>query len=160
MISFTVHGTPQPAGSKRAFPIMRNGRPGVAVSDDNPKSKDWKLQVAQAARAAYAGPLLDGPLQVSMVFVRPRPASHYGKKGPRASAPEWPTTRPDVLKLARAVEDSLTSVIWRDDAQIVREVLAKCWGESAQVEIVVQAAPPSFRRISEPEPGTELEPCP
>jgi len=33
-----------------------------------------------------------------------------------------------VLKLARAVEDALTGVIWADDAQIVDEVIRKRYG--------------------------------
>lgn len=32
---------------------------------------------------------------------------------------------PDVLKLARGVEDALTGIVWRDDAQIVNESLSK-----------------------------------
>jgi Holliday junction resolvase RusA-like endonuclease len=138
-IKFVAMGLPQTAGSKRAFPFRkRDGRLAVSVTDDNPKSRDWKKAVASAAREAYAGPLLDGPLAVSFVFYRPRCKGHLGKNGVKASAPAFPTTRPDVLKLARAVEDSLTGVIWRDDAQIVAERLYKEFGEPARVEITVE----------------------
>ena len=51
MIQFTVPGIAQTAGSKRAFPFRRkDGRLGVAVSDDNRRSKDWKAAVAWSAR--------------------------------------------------------------------------------------------------------------
>jgi Holliday junction resolvase RusA-like endonuclease len=43
--------------------------------------------------------------------------------------------KPDVLKLARAVEDALTGILYRDDAQIVTEVLRKRYGDPPRVEI-------------------------
>lgn len=151
-IAFTVFGEAKPAGSKQAMPIYRkgqngrqlvtrpNGSPVIAVVDDNPKSKDWKQQVAHAAREAYRGELLDCPLRVSFLFYRPRPKGHFGatglnKKGREAPSP---TTKPDVLKLARGVEDALTGVVWRDDSQIVAEMLVKDWGEPARCEIVIE----------------------
>ena len=56
----------------------------------------------------------------------------------RPAAPKHPTTRPDVLKLARAIEDSLTGVLWHDDSQIVSEHLRKHYGEPARVVVTVQ----------------------
>lgn len=140
MISFTVIGQPKTAGSKRGFPIRRaNGSMGVVITDDNAKSKGWKQQVGQVAADAYSGPLLDGPLRVTFRFFTPRPKGHFGAKGVKASAPPHPDKKPDVLKLARAVEDGLTSVLWRDDAQIVEEILTKAYGEPARVEVQVES---------------------
>ncbi len=151
-ITFTVFGEPRPAGSKRAMPIYRNGprgrqlvtrangSPMIAVIDDNEKSKDWKQQVAYAARQAYRGELLNGPLRVSLHFYRPRPGGHFGSKGLNKQGRETPapTTKPDVLKLARGVEDAMSKVIYRDDAQIVAELITKDWGEPARCEIIVE----------------------
>jgi hypothetical protein len=53
-VAFFVRGRPQPAGSKRAFPIRRKEGGGwiatgkVAVVDDNPKAKGWQAEVAYA----------------------------------------------------------------------------------------------------------------
>ena len=78
MISFTVLGQPQTAGSKRGFPFQkRDGKLGVHMVDDNPRSKDWKQQVAWAAREAHHGKLLEAPLVVTMSFHRPRPKGHF-----------------------------------------------------------------------------------
>lgn len=141
-LSFTAYGRPQPAGSKRAFPIRGSGR--IAVTDANPRAKVWQAEVRAAAvlampadSAAAAGALLDGPLGVNLTFHVARPKGHYGARGLRPSAPVYPTMRPDVLKLARAVEDALTGVVWRDDAQIVKENLRKVYGEPERVEVVV-----------------------
>lgn len=130
-VRFIVYGLPQPAGSKRAFPFKRkDGKIGVAVSDANPKAKSWKGQVAMAARQATKA-LAEGPLVVSMTFYIPRPKGHYGTKGVRPGAPMRPTVRPDVLKLARAVEDAMSGIVYRDDSQIVKEVLVKQYTEEA-----------------------------
>ena len=42
-----------------------------------------------------------------------------------------------LLKLTRAVEDALTGLVWRDDAQVVDEVLSKRYGAPERVEVRV-----------------------
>jgi Holliday junction resolvase RusA-like endonuclease len=132
-VMFTVHGTPMPAGSKRAF--FRGGR--AVVVDANKKSRPWKDQVAQVAGDVMAGhELLRGPLELRLTFFVRRPKAHFGKNGVRAAAPEYPIGRPDVLKLARGVEDALSGVLYADDAQVVEEILAKRYGtERVEIEV-------------------------
>jgi Holliday junction resolvase RusA-like endonuclease len=147
-VKFTVYGVAQPAGSKRGFYNAKAGR--VIVTDANAKSRPWKALVSDAAVQAMtigdpngqsrvlemAAPL-DGPLLLELTFWMPRPKGHYGKKGVRPSAPRFPTVKPDVLKLARGVEDALSGIVYRDDAQVVTEVLQKAYGEPARVEVRV-----------------------
>lgn len=135
MITFTVYGTAEPAGSKRAFVVK--GR--AVVTDANARSKPWKQEVASnGAEAMNGAPLLDGALEVMFTIFVPRPAGHFGKKGLLGSARPHPTVKPDVLKLARGIEDALTGVIWRDDAQIVAEHIFKSYGERAGVVIQIR----------------------
>lgn len=141
-VSFTVIGKPQPAGSKRGFPIKRsNGTIGVAISDSNPKAKEWKSIVIDACQEAYKGPLLRGHLAVYMTFYLPRPKGHFGSGRNahllRQASPQFPTVKPDVLKLARGTEDALTGVLWGDDAQTVDLLLQKRYGEPARAVIKV-----------------------
>lgn len=148
MITFTVYGQPRPAGSKRAFPIRRkDGSLGAVVSDTSgQEGKEWRALVQAAARKEYSGPLLIGPLRLTIIFALPRPQGHFGtgKNGliVKDSAPKFPTKRPDLLKLARAVEDALSGVVWKDDSQIVWEILRKQYGNryAMQVEIIEQAS--------------------
>ena len=42
-----------------------------------------------------------------------------------ASAPPFPTVKPDADKLLRALLDALTSQAWRDDAQVINASAAK-----------------------------------
>jgi Holliday junction resolvase RusA-like endonuclease len=139
-ISFFVAGLPKPAGSKRGFFIPKLKR--VVIVDANPNSKDWKTDVKHAAQAAYSGPPLTVPLAVKFAFFMPRPKGHFrsGRNSVmlRDSAPPFPAGKPDVLKLARGVEDAMTSIIYADDSQIVSERLLKRYAEGTpgvQVEI-------------------------
>jgi Holliday junction resolvase RusA-like endonuclease len=135
VIQFIVHGIPAPAGSKRGF--VKSGR--VIITDASSRSRPWKAQIADAAAEAMNGSgLLVGPLMLGLEFYIPRPKGHYGKRGLRPSAPKTPTTKPDLLKLARAVEDALSGIVYRDDAQIAREILDKFYGEPARVQVRVR----------------------
>jgi Holliday junction resolvase RusA-like endonuclease len=134
VIAFTVHGRPAPAGSKRGFVNPRTKR--VIITDDSKNSRPWKAQIADgAARAMDGRDLLGGGIVARFTFYVTRPKGHYGARGLRPSAPLFPTVKPDVLKLARAVEDALAGICYRDDAQIVGEVLVKRYGEPARVEV-------------------------
>jgi len=136
----TVYGKASPAGSKTAG-VSKSGKP--YVRDSSKGSYEWKKSVAREAAAAMNGaPLFTEALKVSLTFFVPRPKGHFGSGKNanvlKASAPEFPTTKPDVLKLARAVEDGLTGIAYRDDSQIVVEHIRKCYGEPSRVEIEIE----------------------
>jgi Holliday junction resolvase RusA-like endonuclease len=142
VISFTVLGEAKPAGSKTAFVNPKTGK--AIVTDASKGAKPWQAEVKAAASEAMKGnePFV-GPLHAHFKFFRARPTSHYGT-GRNAgevklSAPFAPATRPDVLKLARAVEDALTGIVYRDDAQIIGEWVEKRYG-SPRCEIEVWPA--------------------
>lgn len=133
-LSFWIPGKAQTAGSKRAFLLKRrdgsfvrrrDGSPIVNVTDDNPKANDWKGDVKRFVSEEYTGPLLDAPLEVTFTFYVARPKFHFNKRGLKDNAPRFPDRKPDLLKLARAVEDAMTGVIYADDSQIVTELLKK-----------------------------------
>ena len=134
-VEFTVYGVAQPAGSKTAG-RSKSGK--LFVRDSAKGSAPWKRQVAQAAGEAMNGTgLLEGGLSLTVRFYVPRPKSHYGARGLRPSAPDYPTVRPDITKLLRAVEDACTGVVWRDDAQVVAQHAVKGYGEPACAEVEV-----------------------
>ena len=139
-IYFTVYGIAQPAGSKKAFHNAKTGR--TVVVDDAKGSRSWKTTVSEAALPHLPREPLTGPLAVSMLFYFPRPKGHYGSgrnaEKVKASAPEWPAVKPDTTKLFRAVEDALSGLVWRDDAQVVHQVAAKRYGHPARCEVSVE----------------------
>lgn len=169
LLTFDVIGHPEPAGSKRAVSIRRKGgggwvAGGARVIDANPKAAPWKAEVAFAAHRAMLtayGPsagcvippqdplpapgshLFDGPLGLRVTFRLKRPKGHFGSGrnagAVRHSAPRFPCVKPDATKLLRGVEDALTGVVWRDDAQIVEQFVSKRYGEPEGVEVIVWA---------------------
>ena len=148
-IEFTVLGIAKPAGSKTGF-VMTNkqtGKQRAVVVDACKTTKPWQAVVSAAAMEANCGkaldawerPLFDGALLATFRFYVPRPKSHFNSKGElKANAPAFITKKPDVLKLARAVEDALTGIVYRDDSQIVQEHLFKSYGEPARCEVKIE----------------------
>ena len=139
---FFVPGKGEPAGSKSSFvlkdrngnPIQKDGRVIVNTVDANPRAKDWKRVVAAVAHKQYGTRHpVEFAVGLSLEFVIVRPKGHFrsGKNAAllKESAPYWHTSKPDVLKLTRGVEDALTGIVWRDDAQIASELISKRYSE-------------------------------
>lgn len=122
MIEFEVFGRPAPQGSKT---IMR-GR----LVESSKYLPAWRKAIAEAATECNAetGFFSDQPLEVSVVFTLVKPKSVKR---------EQPTVPPDLDKLARAIGDSCTGILYNDDAQIVRMHLQKEYGlkEGAVIQI-------------------------
>ena len=123
-------------------PVMVN-----TVEDNAGKLATWREMVAWAARQHYHGELLDCLLVVSLTFFKPRPKAHYGtgrnERTLKNSAPAAPGVAPDAGKLARAVEDALTNVVWTNDARIVSGFHAKRYihrWESERVKVSIRPA--------------------
>lgn len=153
-IEFEMLGKPATQGSKRSFPQFRGGKPMtrpdgrlvIRTQEDSADLEAWRADVAVTARRVFESLGGDGLLQdaarLGLHFYRPRPKTHFGtgcNAGKlKPSAPKYPTSTPDTLKLARAIEDALTGVVWRDDSQVCRHELAKDWGNCFRVTVVVE----------------------
>jgi Holliday junction resolvase RusA-like endonuclease len=134
VLAFRVEGVAQTRGSK--VPIRRGAHLGVR--DSNPKSGAWMSHVSQcAAEAKGWDGVLDCPLLLRVTFYRVRPKGHYGKRGLKPTAPEYPTTKPDAGKLLRGVEDALTGVVYRDDSLLVDSWARKRFGDAAYTVVEV-----------------------
>lgn len=107
-VVFDVLGVPAPQGSKRAFVVGKR----AVVTEDSKRSAPWRDSVAAAGLAAMDGAAaFDGPLRVAIVFRMPRP---------RSVKRAYPSVKPDVDKLARAVLDGLTAGgVIVDDSRVV-----------------------------------------
>ena len=152
-VTFRVVGIAQPKGSTRAFVPKGWTRP--IITTDNPKSKGWQQLVAEQAQSVASDGMFLGPVMLSVVFHLPRPQSlprsvrHHVKK-------------PDVSKLARSLEDALTGVLYRDDAQIVRLNVAKLYtaigAAPCAVVTLTEAAAPEPVQASLPQDYDTLFP--
>lgn len=97
---------------------------------------DWKKLVARAATARMESEPFTGPLRVVLTFYARRPMGHHvagDRSRPlKLDAPARPTTKPDVLKLARSTEDALSKIVWVDDAQNVELVARKFYAAASE----------------------------
>lgn len=112
-IHLNVDGIPQPQGSKTRMPN------GAMLEGKTPEARarftSWREAIGNTARdwqAQNRQALIDGPVAIDITFRLPRP-----KSAPKHR--KYPDTRPDVDKLARAVLDPLTGVIFSDDCRVV-----------------------------------------
>ena len=105
---------------------------------DTPDRAAFKAKVAVFASQAMKGePPLEGPLEVVTVFSRPKPPSWPKNPTKRNMWPEEPWKQPDLDNLVKIVSDPLSGIVYVDDAQVVRRVSRKMWGEETGVSIVV-----------------------
>ena len=141
---FTVRGLPVPQGSSRAFVVAGKAR----IVTKTARLSDWRSAIATAAGTVMGTePLLDGPLTVRAEFFLPRPKS---------TKRVYPAVRPDLDKLARALLDGCTGVVWTDDSRVVDLIVSKRYGDApgVSVEILPHAAEPFESRL---ERGSEAQ---
>lgn len=121
---FCVFGKPVTAGSKKGFYNKKLGR--VLMVPDNKKQKPWMEAVKQAFLDKYRDekPIKAGSVDLTILFWFPRPKNHFRTGKNSGNLKEWATqmihkaTKPDLSKLVRAIEDALTGLAWKDDAQV------------------------------------------
>lgn len=142
MIDITVFGRPAPQGSKKAF--LRPGAKFPTMIEASKKLAPWRNAVAQAAGSAMGNRTVwTGPVKVVLRFSMLRPKAHFGSGrnagAIKASSPRHHVQTPDVDKLARAVLDALTSVVFRDDSQVCDLWASKQWTEHQECcQIIVE----------------------
>ena len=130
-LAFTVTGEPKGQPRPRAF-ARKMGAIHVARFYDSDVADEWKravmLAIIEAARRDKWAVTLHA-ISVSINFAMPRPKSHSGAKGLKASAPVAHVGKPDVDNLAKLILDQITrsECVWRDDSQVVSLTVHKFW---------------------------------
>ena len=135
-LTFQVTGEPKGQPRPRAF-ARKMGSIHVARFYDSDVADEWKsaVQIALLEMAKQTRwELTLGPVSVSLNFAMPRPKSHSGAKGLKASAPVAHVGKPDVDNLAKLCLDQITrnTRIWRDDSQVVSLTVHKFWATGAE----------------------------
>lgn len=130
-LTFTVPGEAVPQGSKNAY--ARGNR--IVLVESSSKLPAWRRTVAVHAKAALLDDGFDGPVHVRVTF-------HM--RAPHRRTTTWPTKRPDLDKLVRAILDALTVAgVWADDSQVVTLTARKVWAlAEPHTDITVEAIEP------------------
>lgn len=142
-IQFFVRGEPKPGGSKKAFVNKRTNK--AQIVEDCKGNAAWREAVGWAAKAAWKGGPLEGPLRFQAIFFRRRPLAHFRRRSGQLTTElhDWasiavPQTKPDATKLLRSTEDALTGILWIDDAQVVSQAAGKLYGDQPGAIIIVE----------------------
>lgn len=135
-IAFRVPGLPAPQGSKAFKGFTPSGR--AIMAESAAKTLDpWRKRIAMMAHNQMQGQAPHtGPITMQLDFVLRRPKSTPKRRTPPA------IKKPDSDKLARAVFDALTGVIYRDDSQVIDHRVTKRLadlGENPGVTIRIEA---------------------
>ena len=136
MLTFTVPGTP--IGKGRARATIAGGHARMYTPE---KTVSYEGLVAHSAQVAMAGaPLIDGPASVLLEIVCQVPASWSQKKRRAAlNGTVYPTTKPDIDNVEKAIFDGLNGVVWRDDVQVVEVAKRKRYGDVPGVRVTIIA---------------------
>lgn len=149
-LEFFVPGDAKSSGSKTPFAYTdkNTAQQKIAVAPANKKQKSWQAKVSWYAIQVKPPTPLDEPVILRCVFYRERPGYHYVTqlgRPTRVVKPRFeqakPTSKPDSLKLARAVEDAMSGVIYRDDSLVCDHYISKRYcnpGQTPGVEITVE----------------------
>lgn len=136
-VSFVVYSRAAPQGSKRH---IGNG----VMIESSKRVKPFRADVRKAAESAALPPdwPMAAPMRVGMRFHFARPKSHFKGNGVALSksAPEEATSHGlgDLEKLARSVNDALSTVLFNDDRQVVEMHLAKAYDSEDLVIISLE----------------------
>ena len=123
IVEFSVSGKPITQGSKRAIRgrYMRDTSDEATKHQPANRLKSWRSKIRQAALERISeGPyeLIERPVNVCAEFVFDRHPSQWLKSGSiRRGAPIVPVG--DLDKLLRAVCDSMSGTVYKDDRQVV-----------------------------------------
>lgn len=111
-----------PVAQPRPRATTRAGHASVYAHSAGHAVAAFKATVRHAAREAYAGPPLTGPLSVDVVAVFPRTKGQTWKR--RAMPRIRHAKKPDCDNLLKSICDALNELAWADDAQV-----CECWIE-------------------------------
>jgi Holliday junction resolvase RusA-like endonuclease len=136
MITISLAGAPQGKGRARA---VRRGNFVQMYTPEKTRTYEGMIRVA-AMQELGDRPAFDGPVEFVLRAVFPVPASWSERKRQMAITGEIkPGKKPDLDNIAKAWNDALNGVVYRDDSLICSMTLDKRYGPQALVVVTVRA---------------------
>ncbi len=129
-MKFKLDMTPSTVTAQEKKVCVVKGRP--VFYDPLPVQKA-KAELMENLRLHSPAIPLEGALVLTAVWRFPKGKTH--KDG------EWRITRPDTDNLQKMLKDCMTKTgYWKDDAQVVREVVEKRWADVPGIDIQITEA--------------------
>ena len=137
VLSFEIPG--QPIGQGRPKFSTINGH---ARAYDPEKSRNYKAYVKLLATQAMKDSgftMIEGPccLSIDAYFAVPKSKSKKFREA-ALSGLEYPTKKPDIDNIVKALQDALNGLAYKDDSSIVFLSVAKCYSEVPRVEVILR----------------------
>ncbi|WP_110995402.1 RusA family crossover junction endodeoxyribonuclease [Pseudomonas sichuanensis] len=131
-VQFVVPGDPVGKGRPRVSTVGGHARMFTPK-----KTASYEGLIAIVGTEAMGGRvLLECPVMVEMRIVLPVPASKTKKFKAQALAGEiFPTKKPDMDNVIKAIYDGLNGIVWKDDVQVVDAIVRKRYGEVPGVHV-------------------------
>lgn len=129
VIQFTVPGD--------VVPWARAGRGGGFTFTPAKQRNYMAVLKDYASQALGDRPVIENAvfLRVTAVYAVPK---SWSKKRREHPGHQWKTSRPDADNISKIVKDALNTVVWRDDAQVVKLTVEKFYGERPRVDVVIR----------------------
>lgn len=144
IIEFFVPGEPVGKGRHRAVSRKRRdkstGKMGSYIAHITPdKTEEYEQLVANTGcEAMRACQLFEGPVLVELYMGLSIPKSMSKKRKAQAlGGLLFPTKKPDMDNVIKAIFDGLNGVVWVDDVQVVDSVVRKRYAEVPGVKVRV-----------------------
>lgn len=114
VLDVRVFGQPvaQSRAGRKIITPKDGGKPFV-ISYDSEHARDWKRTIVAQVLPQKPPELIEGPLELSLIFYLNRPISL-----PKSQV--FHIKKPDLDNLVKAVKDALKGVVYRDDSQIYK----------------------------------------
>ena len=132
--TFSVWIPGEPKGKARPRFDRRSGRAYTPAATENAEAHARQCMMLQAGQ-----PLLEGPLEVTMLATVGIPASWSKRKQQEARIGILrPTGKPDLDNSCKLACDAGNGILWRDDSQIVSLIISKAYGDRPGVRLDVK----------------------
>jgi len=139
LVEFEVGGEARPQGTLVSQVRADGGR--FLRHGKGKRLEAWRSDIRMSATEKMNGrEAYRGAVRVDLRFYVARPKGHFGKRGLLPSAPAYPVKRSkgDIDKLTRTMLDSLSGIVFGDDAQVVDARLTKRFADGRSIGVSVR----------------------
>lgn len=131
-ISFVVDGEVRPKERPRFT------RSGVIFTPKRTLDYENKVKSAYLSECPSGMAFPECPVELRLDVFVGVPKSYSAKKKERMIEFEFPTKKPDVDNMLKAIADALNGVAYTDDKQVVLVIVRKFWSLEPRAEITLR----------------------
>lgn len=142
MLDLEISGEPQGKGRLRHRVVRSKANPmGYASGYTPANTVKYQDMIATAARLAYRGSPIDGPVSLHVIAFMKIPQSFSRTKRAAAMRGDLrPVKKPDWDNFGKVASDALNKIVFQDDAQVADASVRKFYSDNPRMRIIVQSS--------------------